>query len=89
MLPLLSHWSLFDSLKHSTAIASRSTNLGVVETMVLELLAVIGVPLIEVSHCCFVSSAFYLLASSDPYIARQCLELLPLKGKTKMALYVS
>ena len=59
MLPLLSHWSLFDSLKHSTEIASTSANLGVVEAMVLDLLAVIGVPLIEVSRWS-VFSVFYV-----------------------------
>lgn len=47
-LPMLTHWNLFESLKHSTAIASQSTNLSKVHDLVSELLATVGVPLVEV-----------------------------------------
>lgn len=47
-LPMLTYWNLFDSLKYSTAIASQSPNLSKVHDLVSELLATVGVPLIEV-----------------------------------------
>ena len=48
-LPMLTHWTLFESLKHSTSLASQSPNLSNVQDLVSEVLATIGVPLAQVS----------------------------------------
>lgn len=48
MLPMLSQWSLFESLRHATPVASRSSSLSQVSQFVSELLATLGIPLAEV-----------------------------------------